>query len=113
MKRIYAFIATLGPIGYLAGSGTLATVFTLIPSYWLSELHISYVAHLLVLCCIAVGCFYIINRVSATFTDHDPLEIVLIPSCGIVCAVRKSWVACCIHCSTLDPHIYYEDLCHE
>jgi len=78
LSKVYAYIATLGPIGYLVAPGTVASLVTLPLVFWLQRFTPSPLAYGLVLLagfCIAI---IIINRALQHFKRFDdPAEIVL------------------------------------
>ncbi len=77
-QKIPAFLSTLGPIGYVTASGTVATLVTIPFVFWLqSVLPIPrhYIAAVGILCII---CTFIVQKAVSYFDRHDdPSEIVL------------------------------------
>jgi len=78
LLRLYRGIATLGPIGYLAASGTVATLVTVPMVLWLRLLFPTQYGYGLITCVITLVSFFVINRALADFKrQEDPSEIVL------------------------------------
>lgn len=89
MQNICKKIVTLGPIGYIKGSGTWATL-CVIPFIWLTSSTIA-LPFLLII-------FFVVTLIScfSLFKDHDPAEIVADEIIGFSCAifgiVQLGWV---------------------
>lgn len=77
-KSIAAWCATVGPIGYLAAPGTVATMVTVPFAYWLN-IHLANQWHYLMAVgiLIVLSLFIIRNALQDFHTYHDPSEIVL------------------------------------
>ena len=77
-KNWWAYLATLGPIGYLAASGTVATFVTLPLVYMLNALQLDARMYLAVVTILFLVCVFIVKRALDCFHhDDDPSEIVL------------------------------------
>ena len=77
MKSIFAYIATLGPLGYLVAPGTLATLVTL-PCMYLVRSYLIGWHYLLFLGIFLLCALYVINRALEFFKDYqDPSQVVL------------------------------------
>lgn len=84
MNRLFRFLATLGPVGYVPASGTVATLVA-VPLVWAME-DLSAADYLLVSGTLLVASFWIIQRALNVFEakNHDPSEIVLDEVVGFV-----------------------------
>jgi phosphatidylglycerophosphatase A len=94
MKSFYAYIATLGPLGYLVAPGTIATFATL-PLMCLVHSYVTEWQYFLFLCVVTLLAIYIINRALEFFKDfRDPSQIVLDEVVGCLVtfyAIPLSW----------------------
>lgn len=69
--------ATLGPIGYMLASGTMATLITIPFACWLMT-HLSPLWYLVAVAIAAVVAFYCVYKVHDEFFHHDdPSEVVV------------------------------------
>ncbi len=84
MNRLFRFLATLGPVGYVPASGTVATLVA-VPLVWAME-DLSAADYLLVSGILLFASFWIIQRALNAFEvkNHDPSEIVLDEVVGFV-----------------------------
>jgi phosphatidylglycerophosphatase A len=77
-KNWWAYMATLGPIGYFAASGTVTTFITLPLVYMINAYNLnaqSYIAFVALLCAL---CLLVVKQALACFhQEDDPSEIVL------------------------------------
>ena len=86
MKAFSVVVATLGPLGYSNGSGTLAALLTLAPIYWISKLPST--GQYTIIGLSIVVAFIVINRaLYALDRFDDPPQIVLdeVIGCLIAC----------------------------
>jgi phosphatidylglycerophosphatase A len=94
MKSFFAYIATLGPLGYLVAPGTLATFVTMPLMYFLHS-YVTEWQYLLFLGVAFLLAVYIINRALEFFKDfHDPSQVVLDEVIGCLVtfyAIPLSW----------------------
>lgn len=77
INKLFLFLSTMGPIGYLKGPGTMATLATLPVLWWSSQIHFDsyyYAAFIIINIIIA---FYCIQRSLNFFTVNDPSQIVI------------------------------------
>lgn len=75
MSNVLRTVATLGPVGYVKGSGTLATLCMLPVMYMLSSANLYLLSGIFIFLC-AIG--LVATRSSlAYFSDNDPHEIVI------------------------------------
>ncbi len=71
-------IATLGPVGYLGASGTIATILTVPAVYWISSIVSDQRLYLGMVVCMFALSMVIVTRAMRKFKRHDdPSEIVL------------------------------------
>jgi phosphatidylglycerophosphatase A len=75
--KILVSLATLGPIGYLPASGTIATVATLPIIALFHFFKISLPVSAIIFCIIFVLAFFCVRSALAQFKEHDPSAIVL------------------------------------
>ena len=74
----YVSLATLGPLGYLKGSGTWATLITLPLVYVLGNYFLDPLLHAAILCVLLIGTLLCVQYASRFFPgDSDPSAIVL------------------------------------
>lgn len=76
-KNLFVYLATLGPVGYLPASGTVATLVALPLIYLFSFLDPSPVLWLIVVFCATIFAMKIIGQALEQFKVRDPSEIVL------------------------------------
>jgi phosphatidylglycerophosphatase A len=93
MKTFYRVLATLGPIGYIKGGGTLATIVTVPLAYWFMALHSEPQLQLLTLALTCGAALVVIKRASTSFAGHDPREIVVDEVAGAGCMVTFYGIA--------------------
>jgi phosphatidylglycerophosphatase A len=84
MSKFFKFLATLGPIGYLPGSGTVATALT-VPLVWVME-DLTFEEYLSIASIILLFAHWIIQRALGACDpkNHDPAEIVLDEVIGFI-----------------------------
>ena len=76
MKRsIYCSLATLGPIGHVRGSGTVATLLTLPAVYFLSKITLGW--YLLILGLFSILAYKLIPYCLRYFGTDDPPQVVV------------------------------------
>ena len=89
----YTYIATLGPVGYLPASGTVATLITLPCIFWLKTAHISSVEYFIicaVMTLIALRVTY--KALDALKRYDDPSQVVIDEVVGcLVTFIGISW----------------------
>lgn len=76
-KSLLLSLVTLGPVGYIRGGGTLATLVTLPCVYGMHKYIESNVIQALIIIALCVVSFFIVKKVMPLFNSHDPSEIVL------------------------------------
>ncbi len=76
--------ATLGPLGYIPASGTIATIFSLPIVYLLSRFRLTFYLFSTVI--IFVLAFFIVDKALNSFKTKDPSEIVIDELVGILVA---------------------------
>ncbi|MDP3889346.1 MAG: phosphatidylglycerophosphatase A, partial [bacterium] len=77
-SRICAYIATLGPIGYLLAPGTVASAFTLPFVFWLQQIVSNEIIYGILLVILFFLSRMIVNYACDYFDQHhDPQQIVL------------------------------------
>lgn len=78
MSRMYLFIATMGPIGYVTASGTVATIVTIPIMYWLRSMLPGRASYGILILGILVFSLWVIHKALTKFKRvEDPSEIVL------------------------------------
>jgi len=101
LSKLYIFISTLGPIGYMMASGTMATLVTIPFVYWL-RIHIAneYIYCGIVAVLLFASLFIVRRALHALKrVDEDPSEIVLdevigcmITFCGIAVTTQNLFI---------------------
>ena len=77
MRRVAAFLATLGPIGYLPAPGTVAT-FVTVPFVFWAQSNLTLTQFSLLLLALSLFSFFIIRYSMSLFKKYDdPSEVVL------------------------------------
>lgn len=77
MNKLWLYLATLGPIGYLPAPGTIATMITLAIVYLFSWMNISVAQYGLIFASLTILASFIIGRALELLDRHDdPSEIV-------------------------------------
>ena len=83
-RSVFSRIATLGFIGYLPGSGTIASL-CMIPLFYFIRVPLD--VQIVLIAIFFVVSFFIISKALTSFTDNDPSEIVLDECVGMFVAV--------------------------
>lgn len=76
-QKIFAYISTLGPIGYCYAPGTIATLVTAFFIFLLNYYEIALLTYLAIFILVFIASIYIINIALPCFVSDDPSEIVL------------------------------------
>jgi phosphatidylglycerophosphatase A len=89
----YAIIATLGPVGYLPASGTVATLFTLPCVFWLKATHVSSLEYLIICAVMTVIALRVTYKtLDALKRYDDPSQVVIDEVVGcLVTFIGISW----------------------
>jgi|SRR5579859_1844679 len=82
IKKLLLSIATLGPIGYVRGSGTLATLSTLSVSYFLPALSCSLLVQIILLSFSLLVCVALCSYTAVHFQSTDPSQVVIDEALG-------------------------------
>ncbi len=101
MNKIYVFLSTLGPIGYMEASGTMATLVTIPLVYWLRTTIANEFIYCGIIAIIFLVSLFIVRKALHALkrTDEDPSEIVLdevvgcmITFCGIAVTTQNLFI---------------------
>lgn len=78
MSRIYLYIATLGPFGYVTASGTVATIITVPFMFWVRSMLPGRFAYGVFVFLFLIMSLWVVHKALAQFKHvGDPSEIVL------------------------------------